>query len=67
MSKTIYRCLECGGIFDSWKWRYDSSPGGDDESVCPLCGAVEPGATWLDIEEGEDETFNLDDNSSALG
>lgn len=54
MKKTIYKCLECGGTFDTWKYRYDSSPRGDDESVCPVCGAVEPRATWLDIEEEED-------------
>lgn len=48
-----WKCLECGGTFDHFKYRYDSSPRGDDEAVCPLCGAVEPRATW--IEEGEDE------------
>lgn len=48
-----HKCLECGGVFDHFKYRYDSSPRGDDEAVCPLCGAVEPRATW--IEEDEDE------------
>ena len=38
-------------MFDHFKYRYDSSPRGDDESVCPLCGAVEPRATWIDDEE----------------
>ena len=48
-----WKCLECGGMFDQFKDRYDSSPLGDDESVCPYCGAVDPRATR--IEEGEDE------------
>ena len=51
MSKTIYKCLECGGTFENFKYRYDSSPRGDDESVCPCCGAVEPRTTWMTEEE----------------
>ena len=46
-----WKCLECGGTFNQFKYRYDSSPLGDDESVCPCCGAAEPWATR--IEEGE--------------
>ncbi len=53
MKRTIYKCLECGGTFTAFKYRYDSSPAGDDESVCPVCGAVEPRCTW---EEVNDET-----------
>lgn len=56
MKKIKYKCLECDGIFDNFQWRYDSSPRGDDESVCPCCGAVEPRATWIDVEEAENET-----------
>ena len=50
-----WKCLECGGMFDQFKCRYNSSrsPLGDYESVCPSCGAVEPLTTR--IEEGEDE------------
>ena len=51
MSKTIYKCLECGGTFEHFKYRYDSSPRGDDETVCPCCGAVEPRTTWMTEEE----------------
>lgn len=47
-----YKCLECGGTFAAFQYRYDSSPAGDDESVCPVCGAVEPRCTW---EEAENE------------
>lgn len=52
--KRIYKCLECGGTFTAFIYRYDSSPRGDDETVCPCCGAVEPRATWID-EEVENE------------
>lgn len=55
MKKTLYKCLECGGTFEHFVYRYDSSPRGDDESVCPLCGAVEPRATWFDVEEADNE------------
>ena len=55
MSKTIYKCLECGGTFTSFKYRYDSSPSGDDETVCPCCGAVEPRTTWMTEEEATNE------------
>lgn len=53
--KRIYKCLECGGTFTAFIYRYDSSPRGDDETVCPCCGAVEPRATWIDEEEAENE------------
>ena len=53
--RRIYKCLECGGKFTAFIYRYDSSPRGDDETVCPCCGAVEPRATWID-EEVNDET-----------
>lgn len=48
-----YKCYICGGIFEHWKYRYDSSPRGDDETVCPLCGAVEEGAEVIEVEENE--------------
>ena len=35
--RRIYKCLECGGKFTAFIYRYDSSPRGDDESVCPVC------------------------------
>lgn len=50
-----FKCLECGGTFARWKYRYDSSPSGEDESVCPLCGVIEPRATWIETEK-EDNT-----------
>ena len=36
-----YKCAVCGGIFEHWVYRYDSAPNGDDQTVCPLCGAVD--------------------------
>ena len=48
-----YKCYICGGIFEHWKYRYDSSPRGDDETICPLCGAVEEGEEVIEEEENE--------------
>jgi len=32
-----YKCYYCGAIIDHFLYLYDSSPRGDDESVCPVC------------------------------
>ena len=48
-----YKCYYCGAVFEKFRYKYDSSPRGDDETVCPCCGAVEPRATWVDEEEEE--------------
>lgn len=48
-----FKCYECGGLFNSFYYRKDSSPSGEDEAVCPICGAVEAGATEVEVEEDE--------------
>ena len=41
-----WRCGCCHELFESWAWRYDYSPSGDDVAFCPLCGCEDP-----DVEE----------------
>lgn len=45
-----FKCYECGGVFTSFHYRKDSSLRGEDEAVCPLCGAVEAGASEVEDE-----------------
>ncbi len=54
MSKKKYRCDCCKGLFESFAWRYDSSPRGDDVAYCPLCGCEEPAVeeVWEENEDG---------------
>lgn len=52
MSKRFYKCYNCGGIIDHFNYRKDSSPAGEDEAVCPLCGAIEAGADEVQEPEG---------------
>ena len=46
-----YKCYACGGIFEHFIYRYDSSPRGDDETLCPICGAVEVGVEVVEDEQ----------------
>ena len=34
----LFKCYMCGAIFNQFRYKYDSSPRGDDEAVCPKCG-----------------------------
>ena len=34
----LFKCYACGAVFNQFRYKYDSSPRGDDESVCPKCG-----------------------------
>lgn len=57
--KRIYKCLECGGTFTAFIYRYDSAPNGDDETVCPCCGAVEPRCTWEEVENEHSSDLSM--------
>lgn len=49
--KSMYKCSMCDGLTDHIATRYDSSPRGDDELVCPLCGAVECGFSEVEVDD----------------
>ena len=34
----LFKCYMCGAVFNQFRYKYDSSPRGDDEAVCPKCG-----------------------------
>lgn len=34
----MFKCFNCGAVFNKFRYKYDSTPGGDDEAVCPECG-----------------------------
>ena len=36
--KCWWHCACCGAVVDHFRYKYDSTPSGDDESVCPECG-----------------------------
>ena len=46
----LYQCYSCDGIFQKFDYIKDSFPSGDDLLRCPLCGAVEAGATEVEVE-----------------
>lgn len=34
----MFKCYYCGAVFNKFRYKYDSTPRGDDEAVCPKCG-----------------------------
>ena len=37
----MFKCFNCGAVFNKFRYKYDSAPNGEDESVCPVCGRDE--------------------------
>lgn len=46
----MFKCYYCGAVFNKFRYKYDSTPRGDDEIVCPKCGHDDG------FEEVKDET-----------
>lgn len=51
----MYKCLMCGGIFEKFGYKYDSSPNGEDETYCPCCGIVEGWTEAVDVVVAVDD------------
>ena len=48
-----YKCADCGGLCNKIGTIYDYKEG--DYSKCLICGAIEPGFTEVEVEDGRSE------------
>ena len=48
--KRLWKCTACGAIIDHFLYLYDSTPNGEDESVCPVCRSD---YGFTELKEGE--------------
>ena len=52
----MYKCYYCGAVFNKFRYKYDSTPRGDDEAVCPKCGHDDG---FEEVKEAENENRNV--------